>query len=470
MIPLLNIILPLALLLGLWKLLTGSRRVRGLPPGPSTTPFFGNALQLPPIFIHLKLAEWAKKFGEIYSIKVLSQTIVIISGPEAVRNILEKQGMLSGGRQPSQIADMLSEGLYLPLQDMNNWWKKGRKHVHAAVSEESLAKYLPLHDEGSISFLKDVLDSPKDIYTHIKKMTVSIMHNQIFGKPCLQYENDTPEKFFESTKAANECFEMTTQTILFGMLPFHKWIPERWTSWKTRCRTALKLRRDLWGSLLSESEQLIKEGKAKGCYLETILQHNDGPDALNRDEIEYLGGVMLDTGAETSCSFLQTLLLAFLNNPECQEKAKKELDELIPSDRLPVLDDFINLTYLQAFIKEVHRYRPLFPVVPHFSTGDISYKGYCIPKGTTLFMNIWHLFNDPEFYDKPESFNPERFMATKFGTKPGVETKDFRNNFAFGAGRRICPGEQMAGRVVALNAMRWLWSFEFSKDTSGLAI
>lgn len=40
-------------------------------------------------------------------------------------------------------------------------------------------------------------------------------------------------------------------------------------------------------------------------------------------------------------------------------------------------------------------------------------------------------------YDEPEVFRPERFLPSKYGTKEGVDTSDFRDNFVFGSGR-VC--------------------------------
>lgn len=63
--------------------------------------------------------------------------------------------------------------------------------------------------------------------------------------------------------------------------------------------------------------------------------------------------VLMDAGAETSTSYLQSFVLALINFPECQKRAQKELDEVVGTDRLPTFGDFPNLPYVNAFIKEV---------------------------------------------------------------------------------------------------------------------
>lgn len=82
-------------------------------------------------------------------------------------------------------------------------------------------------------------------------------------------------------------------------------------------------------------------------------------------------------------------------------------------------------------------------------------------------MNIYGKFHDPEMYDDPEMFDPKRYVMMPFGTKERVNTSGYRNNLAFRGGRKVCPGENMARRTIALNTMNLLWSFNFNKDGSG---
>ena len=95
-----------------------------------------------------------------------------------------------------------------------------------------------------------------------------------------------------------------------------------------------------------------------------------------------------------------------MNFPDAQARAQEEIDSLIGEERSPKLDDIERLPYIQAVIKEVgyptrvalqtsdllgfqtHRWRPVAPLaLPHANTEDFTYKGYLIPKGTTIFVN-----------------------------------------------------------------------------------
>jgi len=45
--------------------------------------------------------------------------------------------------------------------------------------------------------------------------------------------------------------------------------------------------------------------------------------------------------------------------PEVQEKAHQELDYVLGPDRLPSFDDRPQLPYVEAIVKEVHRWMPI---------------------------------------------------------------------------------------------------------------
>ncbi|KAL0565801.1 hypothetical protein V5O48_016223 [Marasmius crinis-equi] len=179
----------------------------------------------------------------------------------------------------------------------------------------------------------------------------------------------------------------------------------------------------------------------------------------------YLGGALLEGGSDTTSQFLHTMILAMIIYSEVQQKAQAELDRVVGPNRLPTLEDFPSLPYVQAIIRETHRIRPVAPLIPHASTALEEYNGYLIPEGSIIFVNIWGIYHDPDIYDDPETFNPERYLKTENGTRSGVDGSDLRPNLQFGCGRRICPGIHLAQNSINLDTMRLLWAFTFSRAT-----
>jgi len=135
-----------------------------------------------------------------------------------------------------------------------------------------------------------------------------------------------------------------------------------------------------------------------------------------------------------------TFLLAMILHPEIQAKAQAEIDRETGGDRLPTLADRKNIPFIDQILKEVLRWHPVTPYgLPHMTTGECEYQGYLIPKGAIVYGNIWALSQDEKVYPSPEKFIPDRF------NDPTVPDP---REFAFGFGRRICPGQAFAETVI----------------------
>src|ERR1700691_1583365 len=77
--------------------------------------------------------------------------------------------------------------------------------------------------------------------------------------------------------------------------------------------------------------------------------------------------------------------------PEIQKKAQDEIDHISGGNRLPCFEDKSSLPYISCIVWECLRWNPVAPMgVPHFVTEDDEYNGYRIPKGSTVFSNVWY--------------------------------------------------------------------------------
>jgi cytochrome P450 len=93
-----------------------------------------------------------------------------------------------------------------------------------------------------------------------------------------------------------------------------------------------------------------------------------------------LGGALIEGGSDTTSSALNTMVLAVTAFPEVQKKAHEELDRVIGRDRAPEWEDLDDLPDIRALVQEVHRFRPVAPLIPRAATADlpVSYSIICL--------------------------------------------------------------------------------------------
>jgi len=131
-----------------------------------------------------------------------------------------------------------------------------------------------------------------------------------------------------------------------------------------------------------------------------------------------------------------------LKNPKIMKKVHEEMDQVIGKQRRLQESDIQKLPYLQAICKETYRKHPSTPLnLPRVSLEPCQVNGYYIPKNTRLSVNIWAIGRDPNVWENPLEFNPERFLSGK-NAKIDPRGNDFEL-IPFGAGRRICAGTRM---------------------------
>lgn len=147
-----------------------------------------------------------------------------------------------------------------------------------------------------------------------------------------------------------------------------------------------------------------------------------------------------------------------INHPQVLKKAQAEIDAYVDPSRLLNESDMPNLPYLNCIISETLRMYPVGPLlVPHENSEDCVLGGYNVPRGTMLLVNLWAIHNDPKVWDQPREFRPERFQGQEAVVRDGYKL------MPFGSGRRSCPGEGLAMRVIGLVLGTLIQCFEWER-------
>lgn len=137
----------------------------------------------------------------------------------------------------------------------------------------------------------------------------------------------------------------------------------------------------------------------------------------------------LGAGSDTTTAVIRWAVLYFMHNPGISETMRSEMQRVV-GDEMPSLDHQETLPYCRAVIAEVMRIKPVTPLgIPHSNKIDLHINNYVIPKGSTLIANVSSIFEDPEIYEEPNTFNPSRFLD-----KNGDFVSSEHTNLLFGAG------------------------------------
>lgn len=178
---------------------------------------------------------------------------------------------------------------------------------------------------------------------------------------------------------------------------------------------------------------------------------------------------LVGAGTDTSRQIIQWTMAEMINNPKILERLREEIDSVVGKTRLIQESDILNLPYLQAVVKEGLRLYPAFPVLIRLFRRGCKVKGFYIPKSTLLVVNSYAVMRDPNVWEDPDEFKPERFLGRS--SRSGQVEDEVRENvlkyLPFGGGRRACPGSNLAyiilGTAVGMMVQRFDWRIDGDK-------
>jgi len=179
-------------------------------------------------------------------------------------------------------------------------------------------------------------------------------------------------------------------------------------------------------------------------------------------ELSSLTGNLFGAGSDTSSSTLISFILACCAFPKAMKTAQAELDRVIGSSRSPNWDDQPQLPYINAFVKEVLRWRSVAIIggQPHSPTQDDYYNGWLIPAGSWIQGNVWAIHHNEREFPEPDVFLPERYLEGNEHKRPFPGERGY---MTFGWGRRVCSGQALAEQGTWITVARLLWGFDIRK-------
>ncbi|CCL99955.1 uncharacterized protein FIBRA_01980 [Fibroporia radiculosa] len=437
-----------------------------LPPGPSPLPIIGNIHQLPLENRHKIFAEWAKKYGDIFSFNVFHKSFVVISSVQAAHDLLEKRGSKYSDRpRMVMLNEIMGFDPIISILPYGDRWRLHRRWFRAAFqthTAEQLETYHNLQETGARRLLSVLLDTPADFLVHIKRYAGSSMLEIAYGHP-----SSSPDvEFMEwADKLITDTFQIASVTLI-DFFPMLKNIPN-WMPGNGLKRKACELSgmvKIMFDKPFNRAREALAAGSTKPSFLSALLdEHSQKGSITPEDEYNVRGAAAMVymAGSDTTISVMTTFVLAMVLYPEVYRKAQAEVDRVVEQSRLPTFEDRASTPYLECVLKEVYRWGcPLPFVIPHQLSEDDEYRGYHLPAGTLIMPNVWAMFRDPEVFPDPDRFMPERFEGFDFSSNPNVPDP---SKAAFGFGRRLCSGRSFGDSTVWLFAASVLSTMDICK-------
>lgn len=165
-------------------------------------------------------------------------------------------------------------------------------------------------------------------------------------------------------------------------------------------------------------------------------------------------------GVDTTTAAMGFILYSLAKYPAMQMKIQQEIKEILTNEQtetVSLTSNQINcMEYLDMFIKECLRYYTIVPVTGRQTTADtkIGNIEYCA--GITLWINMYGLAHDENFFEDPYEFRPERFSKENQAKLPPF------SYIPFSGGPHVCIGRKYAWLIMKILTVRILQNFEIT--------
>jgi len=224
----------------------------------------------------------------------------------------------------------------------------------------------------------------------------------------------------------------------------------------------LEQKRQRLAKLIESGADLEKERKTMDLLSLMLLANQTVDDEekqlLSDKELIDNCNIFFIAGHDTTSTSLTAVLYYLSLNPECQEKARKEVLEVLGPDGN--MQQEISMPYLEACIREALRLTPPVRQLPRrVFTEDTKVDGYKIKKGDTCGVDIYALHYSGKYWKDSLKYNPERFLS-------GPQETPYAW-LAFGGGSRICLGMafSLMEQKVVLSRILQRYQWDLPKDS-----
>ncbi|KAK4440907.1 Trans-cinnamate 4-monooxygenase [Sesamum alatum] len=437
-----------------------------LPPGPIPVPIFGNWLQVGDDLNHRNLSEYAKKFGNIFLLRMGQRNLVVVSSPDLAKEVLHTQGVEFGSRTRNVVFDIFTgKGQDMVFTVYGEHWRKMRRIMTVPFFTNKVVQQNRHGWEAeAAAVVEDVKKNPEAATNGIvlRRRLQLMMYNNMYRIMFDRRFESEDDPLFVKLKALNGERSRLAQSFEYNYGDFIPILRPFLRGYLKICKEVKQRRLQLFKEYFVDERKKLASTKATSddglkCAIDHILEAQEKGE-INEDNVLYIVENINVAAIETTVWALEWAIAELINNPKIQEKLRAEIDTTLGPENEVTEPDTHKLPYLEAVIKETLRLKMIVPcLVPHMNLHQAKLGGYDIPAECRIYVNAWWLANDPAHWKKPEEFRPERFLEEESNVEANGNNIKY---IPFGVGRRNCPGMLIAMPVLGITLGRLVQNFE----------
>ncbi|XP_040262416.1 cytochrome P450 2G1-like [Bufo bufo] len=438
-------------------------RRRNLPPGPTPLPLVGTLLHIGRGKLVNSLMKLWDQYGSVYTLYFGSRPVVVLCGYETMKAALIDRGDEFGARGSLPVLEKFVQGYGISLSNGERWKLIRTFTVRTLKSfgfgKKSIEEKIQTEAQCIVDEFRKSNGQPFDPDKKLMDAFSNALCAVVFGDR-FEYKD---ERFIQLLAIAEESFHLASSSWgqLQSILPtIMNYVPGP----HQRMNTLSQELADFINERVKASQETLDLSSPRH-FIDSFLIKME--EEKNNPQTEFnLRNLLMTThnlflaGIETVATTVRYGMLILLKYPEIQAKIHKEIDQVIGQDRAPNFEDRMAMHYTQAVIHEVQRFCDVLPLnLPHMVTRDIQFRGYQIPKGTEIYPLLCTVHRDPKQFSSPWKFDPNHFLD---------DNGNFKKNDAlmpFSAGKRICPGENLARMEIFIFLTKILQNFKLTSPT-----
>ncbi|ORZ01290.1 cytochrome P450 [Syncephalastrum racemosum] len=420
--------------------------LKEVPSPPGEYPILGHILAMGKSPVE-RLLEWHRTIGPMYRISMGARKWILINDPVMAHELFVQRGSLTSSRNAHSFSHRVyaDHGRGIVAAQADRRWKSSRTIALSILAPKMVEQYGSLLRDEADKLVDNLLDATAtqnrvDPFKLLQLASLNVIMVTCFARRISSLEDEMFHTLIGLTDGFIKFAGITGDTGSF--FP----ILRAWDLLSSKERMLKKFIREYrdepFANLVRDA--LVSDQE---CLTKDIYDMKDNYNLDEKDVMILLSDLVV-AGSDTTAVTLTWAFSILVHHPDVQKKIQAEIDAFKASHNgnLPRFADRDELPYTISVQKECMRFRTTTNFgVPHVATESFEYRGYYIPQGTTLISNMYAMHRNPDAYENPDTFKPERFinntktmMASMNGALEG------RDHYNFGWGRRVCPGAHLA--------------------------